>query len=288
MIYLILSVVSSTIILMVFRWFERFGIDRLQGIVVNYIVACLCGLIAFEGSINPSQIIDKTWFLPTLGLGALFIIIFNLMALTTQRAGLSVTSVAVKMSLVVPILFGLLFYKESAGWIKLLGILIALAAVYLSSVKKDSAASKSYAIWLPLLVFLGSGVIDTSLKYLEDSYVGANEVPLFSSMIFASAAIIGIIYVGYRYSKGRTKIKIKNIWGGIALGIPNYFSVYFLVQALRIPSLDSSTVFTINNVAVVLVSTIIGILLFKEVLSKKNWLGIILAVVSISLVALSV
>ena len=49
----------------------------------------------------------------------LFIIVFNLMAITTQRSGLSVVSVATKMSVVVPVLFGLIYYKESLGGIKL-------------------------------------------------------------------------------------------------------------------------------------------------------------------------
>ncbi|MEC8884395.1 MAG: GRP family sugar transporter, partial [Bacteroidota bacterium] len=80
-------------------------------------------------------------------------------------------------------------------------------------------------------------------------------------------------------------LAFKNIIGGIALGIPNYYSIYFLVQALRHPTLESSTVFTLNNVGIVMVATLIGILFFKEKLSPKNWIGIAIAVVSIILIA---
>ena len=85
--------------------------------------------------------------------------------------------------------------------------------------------------------------------------------------------------------KSKVVIAPKNLLAGVALGIPNYFSIYFLVQALRIPYLDSATVFTLNNIAIVIVATLTGILLFKEQLSKQNWLGIILAVSSIAIIA---
>ena len=80
-------------------------------------------------------------------------------------------------------------------------------------------------------------------------------------------------------------INFKNIIGGICLGVPNYFSIYFLLKALQHPTWNSASVFTINNVAIVMFSTLLGILLFKERLSIKNWFGIGLAIVSIILVA---
>ena len=72
---------------------------------------------------------------------------------------------------------------------------------------------------------------------------------------------------------------------GILLGIANYCSMYFLLKALRIDGLDSSSVFAINNVAIVAVSTLIGLILFREKISTKNWIGIILAVISIFFVS---
>jgi uncharacterized membrane protein len=81
------------------------------------------------------------------------------------------------------------------------------------------------------------------------------------------------------------KILPRSILGGIALGVPNFFSIYFLLRALQNEVLNSASVFTINNVAIVMFSTLLGILLFKEVLSTKNWVGITMAVLSILLVA---
>ncbi|NNJ82806.1 MAG: EamA/RhaT family transporter, partial [Flavobacteriaceae bacterium] len=186
------------------------------------------------------------------------------------------------------ILFGLLYYKESLGIYKFIGIILALVAVYLASIKTRSGLriNRSNLIY-PFLVFLGSGIIDTSLKYLEDTHVAKNEVSIFSSMIFATAAVTGLFILIWQMIKGSFRFEVKNVIGGIALGIPNYFSVYFLVKALRSDILESSGIFTVNNVAVVMTSTLVGILLFHEKLLVKNWIGIALAVISIFLVTLN-
>jgi len=288
LIYLLFSVLASTAIFVIFKLFGRFKINILHAIVVNYLMACVSGFIAFDRPLNLAEMPGYDWFYYALGLGALFIIVFVLMALTTQRSGLSVVSVATKMSLIIPIIFGLLYYQEALGILKLIGILLALIAVYLASVKEHAGiAIQKNAFVLPLLVFLGSGIIDTSIKFLEDAFVAENDVPLFSSTIFGAAAIIGIGTLVVHVIQGKFKFQFKNVLAGIALGIPNYFSIFFLVKALRSGILDSSGIFTINNVLIVIVSTIMGILLFKERLGRKNWLGIDLAVFSLFFFALA-
>ena len=80
---------------------------------------------------------------------------------------------------------------------------------------------------------------------------------------------------------------MKNLIAGIILGVPNYYSILFLIKALQIKGFESSTLFTINNVGIVVVSTIVGLILFKEKFSLKNKIGILLAITGIVLVALA-
>lgn len=289
MIYLALSVSATTLIFIIFKLFAKYKVDTLQAIIVNYVVACISGIIAYSKPVDLTNIVKEGWFYGAMVLGIIFISVFNLMAITTQRNGLSVAAVATKMSLVIPIVFGIIAYHESTGIVKIIGIIIALVAVYLTSVKSSEGAplTKKNLIF-PLLVFIGSGIIDASLKFLETHYVAELDVPIFSSTVFGFAAIVGIIILLYKAITGTLKITFKNIIAGIGLGIPNYFSIYFLIKALRHDGMDSSTVFTINNVAILLVSTIAGILFFKEKLILKNWIGITLAIISIVLVAFSI
>lgn len=286
MIYLLLSIASSSLIFIIFKLFARFKINTLQAIVVNYFVAFSTGVFTYQGTTTVQEVTASGWFLGALALGFVFITVFNLMAITTQKSGLSVVSVATKMSVIIPISFGILYYNESAGFLKIIGIILALVAVYLASVKEKSILSKD-SLLLPFLILIGSGIIDVSIKYLEQAHVKEGDAGIFSATIFLTAGILGILLIAYHIFKGTTAFSFKNIIAGVLLGVPNYFSIYFLVKALRINNLDSSTIFTLNNVSIVIVSTVLGILLFKERLLLKNWIGITLAIISIVLVTLA-
>ncbi|NJB70541.1 drug/metabolite transporter (DMT)-like permease [Saonia flava] len=286
MVSLALSILFSSLIFVIFKLFSVYKIQTLYAIITNYVVASITGFLLYDGDARINEIPSKSWFWGTLALGFLFIFVFNIMAKTSQKIGVSVASVATKMSLVIPVLFGLLLYNEKLSVLKGVGILLALAAVYFVSVKERTIQFNKEVIILPLLLFLGSGAIDTSIKYAQETQLENNELPIFSATVFGSAAIVGIIFILIKAPKEPLKINFKNILGGIALGVPNYFSIFFLLKALQNDSLNSASIFTLNNVAIVLFSTLLGIILFKEKISLKNWGGITLAVVSILLVAL--
>lgn len=286
MLDLALSVLFSSLIFVIFKLFSVYKVETLYAIIANYVVACTAGLLLYSGEISIVEIPKKPWFLGTFALGLLFIIVFNLMAATAQRLGVSVASVATKMSLVIPVLVGVFLYKEELGVIKIFGILLALAAVYFASVKEKSKAFKTASLLLPFLTFMGSGAIDAALGYFQKTFITTAELPIFSATVFASAAFVGMVLLLLKSLKKPLKINLRNILGGICLGIPNYFSIFFLLRALQNDSLNSASIFTINNVAIVMFCTLLGILLFKEKISLKNWGGIALAIVSILVVAL--
>ncbi|WP_417871412.1 EamA family transporter [Winogradskyella sp.] len=282
MIYLLLSVLSSTAIFVLFKLFNKYNVDTLQAIVFNYITACSCGVLLYNKPINIDSFISETWFFAALGLGFLFISIFNVMALTAQKNGLSVASVASKMGVIIPVLFGITVYNESVGLYKILGIMLALIAVVLASINPKSNVRLTRAIYLPIILFFGSGVIETSVNHFAPD----GNMPLFLAIIFGSAFLIGLVSIIFKTRKAKQKFNPKSIPFGIALGLVNYCSMYFLLKALRVDGFESSTIFTINNVAIVAVSCLTGLLLFKEVISSKNWIGIGLALISIILVTL--
>ena len=285
MLDLALSILCSSLIFVIFKLFDVLKIQTLYAIITNYIVACTTGLLFYDGEINVSQVYETNWFWGTLALGVLFIIVFNIMAKTSQEVGVSVASVATKMSLVIPVLIGVILYKETLSTLKIVGIILALAAVYFASVKDSTVKLSKKTLVLPILVFLGSGIIDASINYFRETKLTSVEFPIFSATVFAAAAFTGLIFILLKAIKQPLKTNFKNILGGIALGIPNYFSIFFLLRALQNDQLNSASIFTINNVAIVMFSTLLGIVLLKEKLIPKNWAGIALAVISILLVA---
>ncbi|MEO9570569.1 MAG: EamA family transporter [Polaribacter sp.] len=287
MIYLLLSILFATGLFVIFKYFGIYKIDILKAIVVNYIVAFIIGFSLAEKSVPISEVYQQKWALGAAFLGALFVSIFFVMAKTAQNNGVSVASVAGKMSVVIPILFGVLLYNESVTFLKVAGIIIALVAVYLTSVKAEKNNLQKASLLFPILLFFGSGAIDTILKYVEVNFVPKNEVAIFSGSLFGFAAIFGLLVLAIKTIKKKEAFGVKNIIAGVVLGVPNYFSIVFLIKALQTEGFESSTLFTINNVGVVIISTLVGLLLFKEHFSTKNKIGVVLAIVGIILVTIA-
>lgn len=286
MIALALSILCASVLFVVFKLYEICNVHTLYAIIVNYIVACGVGLWLYEGPVSVSQLLHDSWFWGPVVLGILFVLIFNLMAKTAQTIGVSVASLAAKMSLVIPVVSGVILYQEKLSGFQITGIFLALGAVYLASIKEKTRTLNKKDILLPLSVFLGSGIIDVGMKYFEKEHLTPEDVPLFSAMIFGFAALAGSVFVGIQSLKQPLHIKGRDIVGGIALGIPNYFSVFFIIRALQHEGMHSSVVFTLNHVAIVMLTTILGVFLFQEKMSSKNWVGIAMAILSIVLVAL--
>lgn len=285
MIYIVLSILFSSVLFVIFKFFGKFKVNSLQAIIFNYLTACIVGFSVYGKPLSVLELSSFNWFYYTLGLGLVFISVFYVMAITTQKNGLSVVAVSSKMSVVIPILVGVFLYNESIGRLKVAGILIALASIYLVTVNPNKI--KGSSLIYPILVFAGSGLIDVSLKFLETNYVKPSDISVFSATLFGTAGLAGIVIFLLQIFQGSFKFQFKNLIGGIVLGIANYFSIYFLVKAIGYKGLESSTFFIVNNVGVLFVTSLLGVILFREKLTKQNRLGILLAVVGIILVSLS-
>lgn len=284
MTYLLLSIFFSTLLLIIFKFFLKFGIDNFQAIVVNYFVAAGTGFL-FVQDFDPLQNFqNQNWFYFALLIGTIFISLFVIIAISSQKAGLTITSVANKMSLVIPVTAAVFLYDEPFTLLKITAIVIAILGIVLSSSKKDEKKVKLSLFIFPFLIFIGSGTSDTLIKYVEAYYLSGVSPELFTGILFSCAACIGLLFYFFSYLFRNNKPKAKNILAGIILGVPNYFSIHFLFLAISNSGLNSSDLFTINNISIVLASAFCGILFFKEKLNKLNWLGLIVSLGAILLI----
>lgn len=287
MIFLLLSIIISTLLGISFKVISLKNIDALQAIVVNYIVAGALGFLTTKSSITPANVTGQPFIYLAIFLGLIFIITLFSIARATVKYGISVAQVANRMSVVIPITIAILFYGDNLSVLKITGIILALTAVYLVSHKESSGKTSDKLWWLlPLIIFICSGIIDSSVNYAQRYLIDDSNFDAFLSTIFSAAFFFGMIILIYRLKIKNEKIQWQAIPSGIIIGSLNYASMYTIVKALNSGALEPSSLFPINNLSILTLSTIISVLIFKEKLSNKNWIGILLSLLAIFILGL--
>lgn len=273
--FLILSILASSAIFLLLKLFERKGVDNLKAIVVNYGTAGTLGLL-LSSSENWEAVFKPEPIISIVILAFLFISMFTVMAKTTQVNGASVAVVANKLSVVIPFLMAILVLREELSWMKGLGLLLALLGVFFAFQKSDQHWKESFV--LPLVLFLGSGLLDAVLKWSQTNYFQGDELLAFSSAIFFTACSLGVLMLFFS-RKGLPSGK--DFGFGLGLGVVNFFSIYLILAVLEFFEGNSSFVFPVNNLSIVLLTSLLSFLLLKEKLELRNWLGIALALIGI-------
>ena len=222
-------------------------------------------------------------------MGLTFITLLNIIGITAQKISVAVASVANKLSLVVPFIFSIFLYDEKVTALKIIGVALALAGVVLTSIhdkhnKVKSAISPVFKFLLPFILFIGSGLLDTMMKYVQKKYLGSDENE-YSATLFSTAAVIGIIIMPFYLKIREEKFDKRSILAGICIGIPNYFSIWFLLKVLKQFNNNSTAIIPINNMGIVLVSSIAAWLMFKESIRFINWIGIAISICAIAFIA---
>ena len=288
MLILVLSILTSCSLTLIFKLFERYEVQNFQAIVVNYITAAvICFAISGE-TFDPVGVYHAKWFPYAIGIGLLFISLFNLVAFSAQNVGIAITSVATKISLCFPVLFSYYFFNDSLNAYKVAGIILALISIYFTAKKEGPQKLKSSLLFLiPLILFFSSGCLDVIFVYSMKTFdLVANEIDLiFSATLYSVAALIGIPLLMIKLMMGQ-KMKIETFIGGVGLGFMNVLSIVFFLKCLHLFP-ESSFVFPIHNMSIVGLSAIIAAIIFKEKLSLLNIIGIGIALISILMISTS-
>ncbi len=284
MLYLIATTLLSAAIFVVFKLFKKLGINNLQAIVTNYLVAGTTALLVYSGEINLARFVEASWFPFSFLIGGAFIGVFFLFALSSQKAGIAITAVSSKMSVVIPTLAGFILFFEQGSIVKILGILLALLALYMAlrKDKKDKIKLSWKVILLPLFLFLGTGINDLMMKIAEHYYV-TDDLLLLLANIFFVALLIGSSVLLFNLKKTPQALKFKNILAGSMLGLINFGSTYFLFKSMA--CYDNSVLFPVRNAGVVALTALVALIFFSEKLSKTNWAGIGIAIIAIIMIA---
>ena len=275
------TIISSTLIFVIFRLFEKFKIDTFQAIVFNYFTAFICGWTLYSSQFTPKVFVNIDWVPYALAISVLFISLFFVMGKSAQQNGVAITSVAVKMSLAVSMIGMIIIYNEALTFLKLAGIVLALTGVLLVSWEPKGSKEQNNAWKMLIILFIGSGILDLCLNYAQQHVLNELTPALFSAFGFLIAGFIGLLVLIWQFISKSVRIKGKNILAGLILGIPNYFSIYLLLQAYEVIDYTNSSIVAIVNVSVVVLSALFGFMIFKEDFSIKKAIGLIASLMAI-------
>ena len=277
MLYLLLAVLSSTMISVVMR----ISTDKVSGnltmLATNYLICIILGAV-YTGI--PSEMPEGSKVLLTLGLGALNGALllggFVLLQSNTRKNGIVLSSIFMKLGLLVPILVSILFFKEVPTALQIAGFCVAVGAIVLINLKKDEKGG--FGLGLLLLLLVG-GSADAMVKVFE--VFGPGE--LSDGFLLISFGVAFVLCGGLLLRK-KEHPNAQAVLFGSLIGIPNFFCSRFLLAALT--KLPAVVVYPTFSVGTMFVVTLCGLLFFKERLEKRQWIAF--AAVIAALVMLNV
>lgn len=285
MIYILLSICCSVFVSVLLKLARRYRIDITQAIAWNYLSAGILCFIFYKPELSSLNISEVPYPIYIL-LGFLLPSLFVILAASIRYSGIVRTDIAQRLSLFIPVFAAFLLFKETPSLIKSAGIGVGFAAILFSIPWQKDENRGSSASWVYLItVFLGLGVIDVFFKQIAQN----QQVPYTTSLqiIFIIAFIISIITLIVLFATRKIAFQWINVVCGLILGMANFGNILFYLKAHQSLASQPSVVFSTMNIGVIILGSIVGILIFKEKLSRLNYAGIALAIVSLILVVIS-
>lgn len=271
MIFLLLAILSSAMIAVIMRISSDKVSANLSMLAANYLVCSLLGA-GYAGFRLSAPEVDG--FPVTVGLGAvsgvLYLLGFILLQVNTRKNGVVLSSLFMKLGLLVPILLSVVLFREAPTSLQTIGFCLAVGAIVLINWNREEKGRHFGLGLIALLLAGGSG--DAMAKVYER--MGPPELSdLFLFYTFGTAFLLCLALVFWKKERPGPK----DLLFGCLIGIPNFFCSKFLLASLS--SLPAVVVYPTFSVATILVVTLAGVAFFREQLVRRQWvaLGAILA-----------
>lgn len=275
MIYLILAIACSTLISVIMRISSDKVTGNVSMLAMNYLM-CVVVAALYTGL---DQLFPQVAALPgTLAMGAvhgiLYLSSFVLFQHNVKKNGMVLSATFMKLGLLVPIVLSVILFGEAPGVLQIIGFVIAVAAIVLINWSSDRSDLRMGAGLVVLLIAGGAGDAMSKVFEVYGSSVLSSQF-LFYTFLVALILCVGLVILK-KERPGRNEVLF-----GLLIGVPNYFSARFLLLSLA--SVDAVIAYPTYSVATLLAVTLIGVLLFREKLSRRQWVAIGMILVALAL-----
>lgn len=215
--------------------------------------------------------------------------VFNMKAL--EIGPMSYTTVICYCSMLIPSLSGMVLYGEVISVVQYVGVIFMIASFVCAVDRKHDrmGASLKWFVFC-MIAFLTSGAVGVMQKIHQNSPHQA-ELGMFLIIAFGVSAVFSQLTVWYlKHQKGqsvtvhqkekRSRYIGYSILCGIGIGLVNQINLYLA------GAMDSVIFYPVFNGAMILLTSLIGVVFWKERLSIKQWIGLIMGMVAIFLLCL--
>lgn len=278
MFYLILAILSSAMIAIIMR-FAQPRVNYPTGLLAgNYITCSILALLLAARELSVASA-GSLLFPAGLGIvnGLFYLSSFALMQWNTRHNGVTLSSVFMKLGILVPTVLSVVWFHESPTALQISGFLLAISAIVIIHYQKgQTLTGKSWALLLMLLIGgMGDGMSKVYEVYGDSS--------LQNTFLFFTFIAALLLCLGFMHRK-QELLGIKELGYGTLLGIPNFFSSLFLLKSLD--TIAAVIAFPTFSVAVILVVAVAGIFVFHEHLQRRQFIGGILICIALALLNL--
>jgi len=281
MLFLVLSILCSVIVGVIFKITRKYKGNPTQIVTFNYAIAL--ALCYFTFSPNLAEVDASAPWNIYIAIGVLLPFVLLSLVASIKHMGIVKTDAAQRLSLFIPILAAWLIFKEEFNSYKVIGIIIGFMALLFILRKQSSNTENKW--FFPAAVLLGFGVIDILFKQV--ALYTSLPYPTSLFVVFCVALSVAIVISIYEIGIKKVKLEPKNILFGALVGIFNFGNILFYLKAHKAFAENPSTVFAGMNMGVIVLGSLVGLLFFKEKLSKINFIGIFLALISIVFIVIS-
>ncbi|MEE3608109.1 DMT family transporter [Avibacterium paragallinarum] len=277
--YLFLAILCSVAVSVLLKTARRFNVAIEQSIAFNYVVALLLSYFLlipnFQGLSFTDFIIQNENSGIFLALGLLLPGIFLIMSKAVELTGIVRADAAQRLSLFLPILSAFILFDETLNLARVISLILAFSALFCLIKKPRGQNQLSIKGGLSLLsVWLGYGMIDILFK--QTAKMG-NAFPTTLFIAFTIAMCVMFVFLLIK----RTQWHLSSLLAGIILGSLNFMNILFYIRAHQFFNQNPTFVFAGMNIGVICLGAIIGVVIFKEKISKINGVGIVLGILAI-------
>ena len=184
---------------------------------------------------------------------------------------------------VIPTLSGAIFWGESLSIFAIFGILTVFPVLIISGTKKkeEKSTSGSYILYITLALLASGGLGIVQKIQQKSQYASQTSTFILTAFVFAFA----VSFLFFLFMKrGEKPITYKNLGFCGIVGV--FFSVCNLLNTFLAGALDSAIFFPAINIGSIVMSTVFGLIFYKEKLTKKDFIILGLGALAILLVNL--